>query len=126
MAVVLRLIPVIVSAVLLAAHFSRAGSSALSLAALALPFLLLVREPWAARMVQLALILGGLEWLRAAWGYVRQRMEIGEPWGRLVVILGVVALFTWASALVFRSPRLRPIWFGSEVEPAQTPPATVV
>lgn len=122
MAVVLRLIPVILSAVLLAAHFSRAGLPALSPVALGLPFLLLVRQPWAARTVQLALVLGGLEWLRAAWGYVRQRMELGEPWGRLVVILGLVALFTWASALVFRSPRLRPIWYGSEVEPAQTPP----
>jgi hypothetical protein len=118
MAVVLRLIPVILSSILLAAHFSRAGSSVLTLVAIALPFLLLVREPWAARTVQLALVLGGLEWLRAAWGYVQQRMALGEPWTRLLVILGVVVLFTWASALVFRSPRLRPIWFGSEEDGA--------
>lgn len=120
MAVVLRLIPVILSAILLAAHFSRAGLPAISLLALGLPFLLLVRKPWAARTVQLALVLGGLEWLRAAWGYVQQRMALGEPWTRLLVILGVVALLTWASALVFRSPRLRPIWFGSEED--GTPP----
>jgi hypothetical protein len=122
MAVVLRLIPVILSSILLAAHFSRAGSSVLSLAAIALPFLLLVRKPWAARTVQLALVLGGLEWLRAAWGYVQQRMALGEPWTRLLVILGVVVLFTWASALVFRSPRLRPIWFGLEEDGAPPPP----
>ena len=120
MAVVLRLIPVILSAILLAAHFSRAGLPAISLLALGLPFLLLIRKPWTARTVQLALVLGGLEWLRAAWGYVRQRMAIGEPWTRLLAILGVVALLTWASALVFRSPRLRPIWFGSEED--GTPP----
>ena len=125
MAVVLRLIPVILSSMLLAAHFSRTGSSVLSLAAIALPFLLLVRKPWAARTVQLALVLGGLEWLRAAWGYVQQRMALGEPWTRLLVILGVVALFTWASALVFRSSRLRPIWFGSEVEQEPPPPGPV-
>jgi hypothetical protein len=70
----------------------------------------------------LALVLGGLEWLRAARGYVRQRIELGEPWGRLVVIMGVVALFTWASALVFRSSRLRPIWFGAAGERAPSPP----
>mgnify|MGYP001547979985 CR=1 FL=1 len=120
MAVVLRLIPVILSAILLAAHFSRAGLPSISLLALGLPFLLLVRKPWAARTVQLALVLGGLEWLRAAWGYVQQRMALGEPWTRLLVILGAVALLTWASALVFRSPRLRPIWFGSEED--GTPP----
>ena len=123
MAVVLRLIPVILSAMLLAAHFSRAGSSTLAVMALAVPLLLLIRESWAARTVQLALVLGGVEWLRATWSYVRQRMELGEPWGRLVVILGVVALFTWASALVFRSPRLRPIWFGGETEPEPAEPA---
>lgn len=125
MAVALRLIPVILSAILLAAHFSRAGLPALSLVALGLPLLLLVRRPWAARAIQLALVLGGLEWLRAAWGYVRQRMALGEPWTRLLVILGVVALFTWASALVFRSSRLRPIWFGSEVEQEPPPPGPV-
>ena len=123
MAVVLRLIPVILSAALLAAHFSRAGSPVLVLVALGFPLLLLIREPWAARTVQLALVLGGVEWLRAAWGYVSQRMEVGEPWVRLVVILGVVAALTASSALVFRSPRLRPIWFGDAAEPAPVPPA---
>ena len=122
MAVVLRLIPVILSAILLAAHFSYAGPSGLVLVALGFPLLLLIRKPWAARAVQLALVLGGVEWLRAAWGYVSQRMELGEPWIRLVVILGVVALFTWASALVFRSPRLRPIWFGADMEPNPVAP----
>jgi hypothetical protein len=121
MTIVLRLIPVFLSSLLLAAHFSRANQPVLLLAALALPFLLLIRQPWSARTVQLALILGGLEWLRAAWGYVRQRMETGEPWGRLVAILGAVTLFTWASALVFRSPRLRSVWFGSGAE-APLPP----
>jgi hypothetical protein len=103
--------------ILLAAHFSRSGSVVLALIALLFPLVLLVRRPWAARMVQLALVLGGLEWLRAMRGYVGQRMAVGEPWGRLVVILGVVALFTAASALVFRSPRVRPIWFGEEISP---------
>jgi len=115
MVVVLRLIPVLLSMVLLAAHFSRAGSSVLALIALLFPLVLLVRRPWAARMVQFALVLGGLEWLRAMRGYVRQRMIAGEPWGRLVLILGVVALLTAASALVFRSPRLRSVWFGEQM-----------
>lgn len=122
MAVFWRLIPVFVSAALLAAHFSRAGSPTLALLSLAFPLLLLIREAWAARLVQLALVLGGLEWLRTARGFVQQRMALGEPWTRLMVILGVVALFTWASALVFRSPRLRPIWFGPTAGEDSVPP----
>ncbi len=116
MAVFWRLIPVILSAVLLAAHYSRAGALTLALLYLACPLLLLVRRPWSARLVQFALVLGGMEWLSTTWAIARQRAELGEPWLRLVLILGTVTLFTWASALVFRSPRMRPIWFG---EPGQ-------
>jgi hypothetical protein len=34
-------------------------------------------------------------------------LALGQPWVRLVVILGTVALLTAASALVFRNPRLK-------------------
>ncbi len=112
MRVALRLSPVILSAVLLAAHFSRSGSPALVLASLAFPLLLLVRRPWSARTVQVLLLLGGIEWLRTAWRLASRRAASGEPWGRLVLILGTVALVAFASALVFRSRSLRPIWLG--------------
>ena len=105
-----RLVPVILSCILMAAHFSRAGRPVLTLVALALPLLLLVRRPWSARTVQLALVLAGFEWLRSIWAIASRRIEAGQPWLRMALILGVVAAFTWASALVFRSPVMRRTW----------------
>ncbi|MEJ2546991.1 MAG: hypothetical protein P8125_04145 [Gemmatimonadota bacterium] len=111
-----RLIPVVLSAVLMAAHFSRAGTTALMLLSLAMPLVLLVRQPWAVRLVQLALVIGGFEWLRTLWKIAARRMESGQPWVRMAVILGIVSLFTWASALVFRSPVMRATWSGDEAD----------
>ncbi|MDT8435218.1 MAG: hypothetical protein RRA92_00555 [Gemmatimonadota bacterium] len=107
----LRLLPVVLSAVLLAAHFSRAGSGWLVALSLAFPLLLLVRDGRAVRLVQGILVLGGLEWVRTAVRIAEGRVALGEPWLRMALILGGVALFTWASALVFRAPALRRIWF---------------
>ena len=115
--VALRLLPVALSAVLLAAHFSRAGLTLGFALALGFPLLLLVRRPWAARTVQVVLLAGALEWIRTAALLAARRVELGQPWLRLVAILGAVAAFTAASALVFRSPRLRRIWWGAQTGP---------
>jgi hypothetical protein len=104
---VLRLSPVILSLLLLAAHFYRAGQLMLTVLCLGLPLLLLLRKPWIPRMFQLMLALGALEWLRALYGFAAMRIAFGEPWTRLALILGAVALFTGLSGLVFRNRSLR-------------------
>jgi len=38
---------------------------------------------------------------------IATRSDLGEPWMRMAFILGGVALFTFGSLLVFRSPTLR-------------------
>ena len=86
--------------VLLGAHFFRAGLVPLTAVCLALLALLFVRTPWAARTLQVALALGTLEWLRTAWLFASARAEFGQPYGRLLVILGSVALVTALAALV--------------------------
>jgi len=103
----LRLFPVIFSFGLLAAHFSRANLFPLVLVSLLLPFLLFVRRAWVARGLQLLLILGAVEWIRAMLGYIAIRKEMGEDWTRLAIILVVVALLTACSGLVFRGKALR-------------------
>lgn len=103
----LRALPVVLSALLLAAHFSRAGNLALVALSLGLPLLLLVRERWSARAVQAGLVLGALEWVRTLAFFAGVRMEAGRPWGRLAVILGVVAALTALSALAVRVPPAR-------------------
>ena len=103
----LRLLPVIFSFLLLAAHFYRAGEAVPAGISLALPFLLLLKDRWVARVLQICLLLGSLEWLRTLYPYALQRIELDQPWIRLVIILGSVAAFTALSALVFQSQSLR-------------------
>jgi hypothetical protein len=95
------------SAVLLAAHFLRAGQAAGVAASLVLLAVLAVPRRWAARVAQAALLLGAAEWIRTLVLLVVERREAHAPYARLAVILAAVAVGTAASALVFESPRLR-------------------
>lgn len=93
---------------LLGAHFYRAAAWPLvALAAVLLVLLLAWPRRWVARTVQAALALGALEWLWTAFGLVQARLALGQPWQRMAIILVGVALFTAATALVFRNRRLR-------------------
>ena len=98
---VIRLLPVILSFLLLAAHFLRSGLIPFVALALLLTALLLVRRVWVARLVQMALVLGALEWLRTLLYLVALRQEAGQPWARLAIIIGIVAAFTGSSAFIF-------------------------
>lgn len=103
----LRLLPAILSLLLLGAHFSRHNLSLLIVVPLVLLGLLFLCEPWVARLVQWVLVLASLEWLRTAVVLALQRQDQGMPWARSAVILGAVCVFSLASALVFRSAGLR-------------------
>jgi len=102
----LRLLPAILSCLLLGAHFYRAGLPLLMVFCAAAPLLLLLRRPWVPRLFQALLALGALEWLRTLYLFAAEREAFGQPWTRLAVILGAVALFTALSALVFRLPKV--------------------
>lgn len=91
----------------LAAHFYRASAWLPLIGCVVLALLLPLRRAWVPRLVQWCLIAGSGEWLWTAFMLVQQRMALGQPWLRLVFILGLVALLTAASALVFRSAPLR-------------------
>jgi hypothetical protein len=104
---VIRLFPVLLSSFLMAAHCLRSGSPVLVGSSLAFPFLLLFPKKFAARTVQIFLLIGMLEWLRTLFMIANQRIDTGMPWTRLAVILGGVALLTGASACVFLMKPLR-------------------
>lgn len=103
---VLLLAPAL-SALVLAAHFLRAGQAAGVAASLALLVLLAIPRRWAARVLQAGLLLGAAEWIRTLVLLVAARREAQAPYTRLAVILVAVAAVTAASALVFESRRLR-------------------
>jgi ABC-type methionine transport system permease subunit len=97
-----RLLPVAIVLAILAAHFYRAQAWVPFGVTVGLAPLLFVRAPWAARVLQAALALGALEWLRTAAALVALRQSMGQPWTRLALILGAVALATAACALIFQ------------------------
>lgn len=101
------LLPAILSLIVLGAHCMRMGTPYLMVIPLAALVLLIWPRRWVARLAQVTLIIGALEWLRAMTGYVSVRMQLDMPWLRLAIILGGVALFTLLSSLVFRTQRLR-------------------
>ena len=96
-------IPIVISLVVLGAHFLRDGNGLGVFAALALLGLLFVRRAWVAKLVQVALILGTMEWIWTLYTLADMRAAQGVPAMRMAVILGVVAVFTLGSALLSMS-----------------------
>lgn len=96
-----------VSALLLGAHFLRNGHGGLVLLCVAVLFSLAIRHPWVIATTRVFLALGTLEWLRTLLVLAQARIAYGEPWGRLAVIIGAVALVTAASMLVFQNAEVR-------------------
>ena len=101
------LVAPVVSLLVLAAHVFRAGSHVLLVLVLAVLALLAVRRRWAVRVVQVVLVLGAVEWLMTLADLAFWRAAAGQPVGRLVAILLPVAIFTVASAFVFRAAPLQ-------------------
>ncbi len=100
-------IPVVISFMLLAAHFMRGDQTVVVAITLLLPCILFLGKSWAARIVQIVLVIGAVEWIRTLVELQAFRVEHGLPWLRLAIIIGTVALFTGCSALVFFHKSLR-------------------
>ena len=103
----LRLLPVFISFLLLAAHFVRAGEAVVAYVLVFLLPLLIIRKFWVPWVMQVTLLLGAVEWVRTLVSVAQIRIEFGMPWTRMALILAAVALFTACSGLVFRSKALR-------------------
>jgi len=96
-----------VALLLLAAHFYRAGLVPLTVLCAMFIGLLFVRATWGQRVLQAVLALGALEWLRTAWVFAAARAAQGQPFGRLLAILGTVAAVTAIAALLLPRSALR-------------------
>jgi hypothetical protein len=92
---------------LLAAHFFRAGLMPLAALLVVLLALLFIRANWATRTVQIVLALGTLEWLRTAWVFAAARAAQGQPYGRLLAILGAVAALTAVASVLLSRRTVR-------------------
>lgn len=95
----LRVLPLVLSSLLLAAHFYRSGHLILVAVAVALPLVLLLRFDWVIPAVQVALFVAAAEWVRTAVAIAGVREAMGTPATRMLVILLSVAALTALSAL---------------------------
>jgi len=95
------------SSVLLAAHFSRVDLKWIALLCLLFPLILWIKRRLALRIFQIYLLLGVGVWIQRTLVLRGLRIEAGEPWLNLVLILGGVALFTLISALVLENKRIK-------------------
>jgi hypothetical protein len=103
-------VPVILSLVAIGAHFLRYDILIGVAGVLLLIALLFVRRPWVARMTQVVLVIGALEWLRTLYELLLLRVGLGQPFLRMSIILGIVAVVTICSALLFQSVTMKKIY----------------
>ncbi len=107
---VLLFVPIVLSLLILGAHFMRYGNNVGIAGVLVLTALLFIRQWWVARLMQVVLVLGALEWAYTIWELVMLRSAHGLPYVRMVAILGTVAAVTLLSALLFQTATLRKIY----------------
>ena len=100
-------LPVILCFMLSAAHFHRAGLISLTVLCLLFTVMLFWQNRLAARIIQLILVVLSLEWLRSIVYYTRVRIENGDDWLRLVIILSVVTLGHLATVFIFRTSYMK-------------------
>jgi hypothetical protein len=103
---VLLLAPTVLSVLIFCAHCFRGGLVLLIPPLLISLGLLVYRSGAVARFFQLLLLAIAGVWVFTALRMGLQRMEAGEPWLRMALILGGVALFALFAAALWESDTL--------------------
>jgi hypothetical protein len=101
--VILRIVLLVIAALLLGAHFYRAGNFLLVALCVAVPLLLFHRRRRSLVLLQAAAYAGTAVWGDAAIRLVVIRQQMGQSWTLAAVILGAVALFTLVAGLMLNS-----------------------
>jgi len=100
---ILRICLYIVAALLLGAHFLRAGNLALVALCAAAPLLFLWHDRWSLLLLQFLAYGAAGTWIVVAIQLVLARQQLGQPWTAAAVILGTVAVFSLAAGLLLNS-----------------------
>lgn len=104
---VVRVILVVLSSLLIGAHFLRHGNVLMVLLCLAAPLLLLIKRRWVLIVLQCFLYGAALLWLLYARVLVHQRMLEHRSFRGVILILGSVALVTVLSGLLLNSRAMK-------------------
>lgn len=110
----LRLLPVIFTTLLFAAHFSRVENNFLAILILLLLTTLFFRRDVIRRGWQIFLGITGFVWIYVAIGYINLRMAADIPWTRLGLIMAGIVLFSFFSAWWMERPKIKAYFNGSD------------
>ncbi|MCW8894739.1 MAG: hypothetical protein OQK48_06670 [Sulfurimonas sp.] len=105
--VFLQLLPIVLSMLILSAHYLRYANMVEVAICLMLPFLLFIKSKIVVRILQLALVVAAFVWVDTVLNLINIREHIGHAWTRMAIILGGVILFTLSSGFVFYTKTLR-------------------
>ena len=103
----LRISLFVLAALLLGAHFLRAGNFAMVALCLAAPLLFFYRKRWSLIALQFLAYCAAATWIGVAIQLVQLRQQTGQPWTVAAVILGSVALFTLLAGLLLNSRAIK-------------------
>lgn len=92
---------------MISAHFYRHYNYPLMILSIIVPFLLLIKKRWILITVQVFTLGGAGVWINTIIEIADERRNYGEPWIRMVVILGAVALFTLCSGLLLNLKKVK-------------------
>ncbi len=101
------LVPAVLSAWLVGAHFLRTGGLGIVAACALFPLLFLIREAWVRRVALVFLLHGAGLWLFTGFRIAAARQAAGEPYLRMALILDGVACLALAAAGLFWTPALK-------------------
>ncbi len=99
----IRVIMYSLAALLLGAHFLRAGNMLLVLICIAAPFVFFYRRRHSLVLLQALAYGAAATWLYTAWQLVEARQSLGQNWALAAAILGTVALFSVLAGALLNS-----------------------
>lgn len=109
--IILRIIPSIISALVLSAHFLRDGEFLSVLLTILAPFLFWIKERWSLNTLRLLIFLGGIIWLWTTIELVLNQIANEAPWFRMAIILVLITIFTFFSGYLLNSPVVKKTYF---------------
>lgn len=99
----IRLTLLILSFLILGAHFLRDDNYVIMILCLLAPLLLFIKRQRILIVIQILLYCGVLVWINTIIQLVSERMDLEQPLIRMAIILSVVSLITGVSGLLLNS-----------------------
>ncbi|MBD3223168.1 MAG: hypothetical protein GF313_00450 [Caldithrix sp.] len=103
----IRLLPVILSALLIAAHLMRYYGLEIALIPIVLLITLFIRHPLIRRGWQILMLISTIIWIDTTVELIHFRLVAQQPYLRLAVIMIAVILFTIFSGVMLENKRIQ-------------------